>query len=64
MFKSLGTTELLIILAVVVLIFGVGRLGKLGRDLGEGIREFRKGVKPDAEVEAEAAEAAEPIQAE
>jgi sec-independent protein translocase protein TatA len=64
MFKSLGTTELLIILAVVVLIFGVGRLGKLGRDLGEGIREFRKGVKTDDEKEAEAAEAAEPVQAE
>ena len=64
MFKSLGTTELLIILAVVVLIFGVGRIGKLGRDLGEGIREFRKGVKPEEEVEAEAADAAEPIQAE
>jgi sec-independent protein translocase protein TatA len=64
MFKSLGTTELLIILAVVVLIFGVGRLGKLGRDLGEGIREFRKGVKADDETEAEAAEAAEPVQAE
>lgn len=64
MFKSLGTTELLIILAVVILIFGVGRLGKLGRDLGEGIREFRKGVKSDEEREAEAAEAAEPVKAE
>ena len=64
MFKSLGTTELLIILAVVVLIFGVGRLGKLGRDLGEGIREFRKGVKTDDEKEAEASQAAEPVQAE
>jgi len=64
MFKSLGTTELLIILAVVVLIFGVGRLGKLGRDLGEGIREFRKGVKTDEEKDAEAAQAAEPVKAE
>ena len=64
MFKSLGTTELLIILAVVILIFGVGRLGKLGKDLGEGIREFRKGIKPGEEADEEAAEAAEPVQAE
>ena len=62
MFKSLGTTELLIILAVVLLIFGVGRLGRLGKDLGEGIREFRKGIKTDEEVDEE--EAAEPVQAE
>ena len=61
MFKSLGTTELLIILAVVLLIFGVGRLGRLGKDLGEGIREFRKGIKSDEEVDEEAAE---PVQAE
>ena len=66
MFKSLGTTELLIILAVVLLIFGVGRLGKLGKDLGTGIREFRKGIKPEEEEgggEPEA-DAAEPVQAE
>ena len=36
--------ELLIILAiVVVLIFGVGRIGKIGKELGTGMREFRKG---------------------
>ena len=64
MFKSLGTTELLIILAVVLLIFGVGRIGRLGKDLGEGIREFRKGIKSEDEADAEVAEAAEEVQAE
>ena len=49
MFKSIGPTELLIVLAIVVLIFGVGRLGKLGKDLGTGIREFREGIKSDKE---------------
>lgn len=44
LFKQLGFTELLIILVIVILIFGVGRLGRLGKDLGEGIREFRKGL--------------------
>lgn len=40
----LGPLELVIILVIVLLIFGVGRLGRLGKDLGEGIREFRKGL--------------------
>ncbi len=59
MFKSIGPTELLIVLAIVVLIFGVGRLGKLGKDLGTGIREFREGIKSDKpEDEGEGDEAA------
>jgi sec-independent protein translocase protein TatA len=56
LFKQLGPLELIIILVIVVLIFGVGRLGRLGKDLGEGIREFRKGLsggegKDKAEVD-------------
>jgi len=46
----LGTTELLIVLAIVILVFGVGRIGKLGKDLGEGIRAFRAGIKGDEET--------------
>jgi sec-independent protein translocase protein TatA len=45
----LGPVELLIILAIVVLIFGVGRIGKIGKELGTGMREFRKGVQGDEE---------------
>jgi sec-independent protein translocase protein TatA len=55
MFGSLGTTELVIILVIVLLIFGVGRVSKIGAELGEGIREFRKGLAEgteDDEVEA------------
>ncbi len=44
LFRQIGPIELVIILAIVLLIFGVGRLGRLGKDLGEGIREFRKSV--------------------
>lgn len=48
MFGSLGAPELLIILAVVILIFGVGRISGLGRELGSSIKEFRRAVKdPD-----------------
>ncbi|NLE44449.1 MAG: twin-arginine translocase TatA/TatE family subunit [Chloroflexi bacterium] len=41
---KIGPVELIIVLVIVLLIFGVGRLGKLGKDLGEGIREFRKSL--------------------
>ena len=46
---GLGVPELLLILAVVVLLFGVGRLSKIGSELGRGIREFRVGLKGDDE---------------
>ena len=45
----LGGTELIIILGIVILLFGVGCVGKLGGELGKGIREFRAGIKGDTE---------------
>lgn len=45
----LGAPELLLILAVVVILFGVGRIGKIGKELGTGMREFRKGIQGDEE---------------
>ena len=46
---QLGVPELLLILAVVVILFGVGRIGKIGKELGTGMREFRKGLQGDEE---------------
>jgi sec-independent protein translocase protein TatA len=43
----MGLPELLIILAIVLVLFGVGRLGKIGGELGKGIRAFRLGIKDD-----------------
>ncbi|HET7091614.1 MAG TPA: twin-arginine translocase TatA/TatE family subunit [Anaerolineae bacterium] len=43
----LGGPELLIILVIVLLIFGVGRISRVGKELGTGIREFRKGLSDD-----------------
>ena len=45
MFGSLGVPELLIILAIVLLIFGYSRLPQLGKGLGQGIRNFRQGLR-------------------
>jgi sec-independent protein translocase protein TatA len=42
---NLGVPELLIILAIVILLFGVGKLPQLGKGIGEGIRNFKQAVK-------------------
>ena len=49
MFGSLGTGELLIILVIVVLIFGVNKIPQLGKGLGEGIRNFKSAMKAGEE---------------
>jgi sec-independent protein translocase protein TatA len=43
----LGFQELLVVLAIVLVIFGASRLPALGKGLGEGIKNFKKGVKGD-----------------
>jgi sec-independent protein translocase protein TatA len=43
----LGTPELLILLVIVLLVFGVGRIGRIASELGQGIRQFRQGLGPD-----------------
>ncbi|MGH2627447.1 MAG: twin-arginine translocase TatA/TatE family subunit [Anaerolineales bacterium] len=50
---QLGPTELLIILVIVVLLFGVGRLSRIGGEIGRGIREFRRGLRGDDEEKKE-----------
>jgi sec-independent protein translocase protein TatA len=45
MFGSLGMGELLVILVIVVLIFGVNKIPQLGKGLGEGIRNFKSALK-------------------
>jgi sec-independent protein translocase protein TatA len=44
---QLGPLELGIILVIVLLLFGVGRIGKISGELGSGIRAFRDGLKGD-----------------
>lgn len=41
----LGVTELIILFLIVIVLFGATRLPQIGRGLGEGIRNFKKGVR-------------------
>jgi len=47
MFRNFGPTEQLIILGIIILLFGVGRISKIAGELGSGIKAFRKGLKED-----------------
>lgn len=42
---GLGTWELVIILVIVIVVFGANKLPKLGKGLGEGIRNFKSSLK-------------------
>lgn len=53
---GLGPGELILILAIVLVIFGAGRLADVGGSLGKGIREFRKAVREDEQADGQPAE--------
>ena len=44
---GLGSSETLIIILVLVLLFGAGKIPELAKSLGKGIREFRKATKDE-----------------
>ena len=46
---TLGPTELIIILVIVIVLFGVGRISRIGKELGSSIRSFRDGLSGDKE---------------
>jgi sec-independent protein translocase protein TatA len=46
---SVGPTELIILLTIILLLFGAKRIPELARGLGTGIREFKKGTSGEAE---------------
>ena len=54
MFGSMGFTELLLILFIVLIIFGAGKLPQLGEGLGKAIKGFKKSVHEAEAIEAEA----------
>ena len=50
---GLGTTELIIILVLVMIIVGAGKLPQVGGALGKGLRNFKDGVKEGNEEKSE-----------
>lgn len=44
----IGPTELIIILVIVIILFGVGRISRIAKEMGTGIREFRNSLSEDA----------------
>lgn len=53
---GLGGWEWIIVLVIVILLFGVGRITKIFGELGSGIRSFKKGLDGDEEKKEEKAE--------
>jgi sec-independent protein translocase protein TatA len=49
---AVGTQELLIVLAIVVVLFGATKIPQIMRGMGQGIREFKEGMKPEEKSEA------------
>jgi len=47
----LGPTELIIILLIVIILFGAGRIGRIAGELGSGIRNFREGLKGEGNTD-------------
>ena len=45
----LGFSEILVILVIALLLFGAGRIADIGKGLGEGIKNFKKGLKDEEE---------------
>ena len=55
----IGPTELIIILFIILIVFGVGRLPEIGGAIGKGIRAFKRGQSGDDDVIEDATEAKE-----
>lgn len=50
MLGSFGATELVIIFGIIILLFGVGRISKLGKEAGQAINAFKSGLEGEEEI--------------
>ena len=60
MFTRFGLPEILILLVIVLILFGPGRIGKIAGELGQGIRNFREGLGSKKEGEDKSQEPPQP----
>ncbi len=51
LFRSFGLPELVIILVIVILLFGVGRISKIAGELGKGVKSFKDGLQGEKKEE-------------
>ena len=56
---NIGVTEILLIALVALLLFGAGRIADIGKGLGQGIKNFKQGLKEADELDADKKPAAE-----
>ena len=56
MFQRFGGWEILLILVIILIVFGVGKLPQVGNAIGKGIRAFKRGSSGEAEEEDKEAE--------
>jgi len=64
---NFGPTELIIILVIVIVLFGVGRISKIAGEMGSGIRAFKDGLQGDEEKDsgnttAETSDSTKPVE--
>lgn len=58
---SLSIWHWIVVIAVVLLLFGRGKISELMGDVAQGIKAFKKGMSDDEKVEADAAKATDPV---
>ncbi len=51
LFKNFGPLELVLVIVLALIVFGPGRVGRLGAELGKGIRGFKDGLQPNTPKE-------------
>lgn len=51
---GLGTSELMLILLLVLVVFGAGKLSSIGGALGKGMKNFKEGINGDPEIKSDA----------
>ena len=61
MFGRMGPWEIALIVVIILIVFGVGKLPQVGSAVGKGMRAFRRGERGEADEEEEEVEEVKPV---